>query len=195
MDRSPTHADLIALASQLGRTPRGVVGIAVTCPYGYPQVVTTHPLLHTDEGIRPFPSLFWLTCPFLMRAVGRLEAAGGVRKMETKLRRDPDLARAYASAAQRYRGERNALLTPAELRELRARGMEGLLAGGVAGLGNPLRVKCLHAQLAHFLARDDNPVGKQVAENFPELACAPGQVICAQPKVTTPGFDTPPHAA
>jgi len=194
MDRTPTHADLIALASQLGRTPRGVVGIAVTCPYGYPQVVTTRPVLRSAEGTRPFPSLFWLTCPFLGRAVGRLEAAGGVRKMEAQLRQDPDLARAYADASQRYRSERNALLTPEELRELRARGMDGLLASGVAGLGNPLRVKCLHAQLAHFLARADNPVGKWVAENLPELACAPERIFCAQHEAP-PGFDTPAHSA
>jgi len=195
MDRTPTHADLSVLAWQLGRAPRGVASIAVTCPYGYPQVVTTRPLLHAEEGMQPFPSLFWLTCPFLLRAVGRLEAAGWVRNMEAQLRQDPELARAYANASQRYRSERNALLTPEELRELRRRGMEGLLTGGVAGLRNPLRVKCLHAQLAHFLARTDNPVGQWVAANLPELACSPEQVVCTQREAPSLAFDTPPHAA
>ncbi|MFI5044835.1 MAG: DUF501 domain-containing protein, partial [Acidimicrobiales bacterium] len=46
-------------------------------PDGSPMVIRNAPLL--DDGT-PMPTRYWLVDPDLMRRIGRLEAAGGVRR-------------------------------------------------------------------------------------------------------------------
>ncbi len=167
------------MAWQLGRPPTGALAVARRCPYGYPQVVLTHPLHRTETGFVVFPNLFWLTCPFLVAEVARLESAGGVQRYEARLLADPNLARAYASAHDAYRRERSALLSPEDREFLQQVGALDRLETGIAGLGNPRRVKCLHAQLAHFLARGENPIGEAVARELLRLFCSPRRVLCA----------------
>lgn len=178
MDRPPTPEDLELVGRQLGRPARGVVAIARDCPYGYPQVTVNHPLHREGDAFEVFPTLFWLTCPFLSEEVSRLESAGWVRRLEARLAEDPELAARYARAHEEYKRERLALLSPEEGRFLRARGAWEAVETGVAGLRNPRRVKCLHAQLAHFLARGDNPIGALVAQLLPVLHCPPSAVRC-----------------
>src|SRR5260370_33809732 len=69
-------ADLTAITRQLGRVPRGLLGVAHRCPCGLPDVVQTAPRL--PDGT-PFPTLYYLTCPRAVAAAGR-PAAGGVRR-------------------------------------------------------------------------------------------------------------------
>ncbi|WP_158705786.1 DUF501 domain-containing protein, partial [Actinomyces sp. S6-Spd3] len=52
--------DLKILELQLGREPRGVLGIAARCVCGAPLVVATAPRL---ENGSPFPTMFYLTHP------------------------------------------------------------------------------------------------------------------------------------
>jgi len=110
--------------------------------------------------------------------VARLESAGWVKRLEARLAEDPELAARYGRAHEGYRQERLALLSPAEREFRRARGAWTAVETGVAGLRNPRRVKCLHAQLAHFLARGDNPVGALVAQLLPSLCCPPQHILC-----------------
>lgn len=174
MDRPPTSRDLAVIRWQLGRPPKGVRAIARDCQWQYPQVTVNHPLHREGDGFEIFPTLFWLTCPFLVEEVARLESAGWVRRLEARLGQDPELAASYARAHEEYRRERLALLSPAEEEFLRARGAWEAVETGVAGLRNPRRVKCLHAQLAHFLARGKNPIGEEVARMLLSLDC-PGR--------------------
>ena len=44
---------------------------------------------------RPFPTLYYLTCPRATSAIGTLEADGVMREMAARLATDPDLAAAY----------------------------------------------------------------------------------------------------
>lgn len=178
--------DLAVVAWQLGRPPTGALAVARRCPYGYPQVVLTHPLHRTEEGFVVFPTLFWLTCPFLVAEVARLESAGAVKRYEARLQADPDLAARYLAAHDAYRRERWALLTPEDREFLGRAGALERLETGIAGLGNPLRVKCLHAQLAQFLARGENPIGEAVAGELPRLFCPPERVLCAELKTEGP---------
>lgn len=170
--------DLEVVGWQLGRPPTGALAVARRCPYGYPQVVVTHPLHREGEQFVLFPTLFWLSCPFLGAAVARLESAGAVKRFETRLAEDPDLAARYRAAHEAYREERRALLSREELGFLRNVGGLDRLETGIAGLGNPWRVKCLHAHLAHFLARGENPIGEAVAAELPRLFCPPSRVEC-----------------
>lgn len=128
--------DLETVADQLGRLPRGVVGIAARCRCGKPIVVRTAPRL--EDGT-PFPTTFYLTSPGAVKAVGTLEANGVMAEMTDRLAQDADLAAAHRRAHEDYLGRREELGTVPEI--------EGVSAGGM-----PTRVKCLHVLVAHSLA-------------------------------------------
>lgn len=171
MYRPPTQEDIAVIRWQLGRYPRGVVAVARDCPYGYPQVTVNYPLLREDSGFEVFPTLFWLTCPYLSREVGRIEARGVVKELEERLSHDEELLLEYLRAHEEYRRERISLLSPKDREFLREVGAWDSVETGIAGLRNPSRIKCLHAQLAHYLARGTNPIGRIVAGLLPSLHC------------------------
>jgi len=140
--------DVEIVTEQLGRPPRGMVGVAARCVCGRPTVVRTAPRL--EDGT-PFPTTYYLTCPPAVAAVSTLEAGGLMRELTARLATDPDLATAYRAAHEAYLRDR------AEL------GQVPEIAGVSAG-GMPDRVKCLHVLVAHALAAGAgvNPVGDEV---------------------------------
>ena len=140
-----TASDLDVLRVQLGRAPRGVVGIASRCVCGRPVVVRTAPRLPDGS---PFPTTYYLTHPAAVRGCSTLEAEHLMEDLNARLAADEALAAAYAAAHEDYLGRR------AELG--RAEEIDGVSAGGM-----PTRVKCLHALVGHSLAagRGINPIG------------------------------------
>ena len=142
--------DLEVIADQLGRPPRGVVGVAARCVCSRPLVVRTAPRL--EDGT-PFPTTFYLTSPGAVKAVGTLEADGMMRQMTDRLAEDEELAAAYQRAHTDYLRRR------AELGEVPE--IAGVSAGGM-----PTRVKCLHVLVAHSLAVGPgiNPFGDEALE-------------------------------
>ena len=176
----PTLADLSVIASQIGRQPRGVTGIPCRCSYGYPQAIRVHPIV----AEKPFPTLYWLTCPFLGRAVDRLEAAGWIGQMEDELRADPSLNAAFQEARAAYIEERITQLSPEERGFLEARGMlPALQERGIGGITETDRVKCLHLHVAHALS-GSNPIGKRILDYLGERECVAENVICSVPEGT-----------
>ncbi|MBO1751964.1 DUF501 domain-containing protein [Actinotalea sp. BY-33] len=145
-----SDADLETLAEQLGRPPRGVVGVAARCVCGRPTVVRTAPRL--PDGT-PFPTTYYLTHPRAVAAASTLEASGLMREMTARLAEDPELATAYRAAHEHYLARRAELGDVPEI--------EGISAGGM-----PTRVKCLHVLLGHALAAGPgvNPLGDEVVE-------------------------------
>jgi len=139
--------DVTALAEQLGRAPRGLVGIVARCTCGRPLVARTAPRL--DDGT-PFPTSYYLTHPALTAAASTLEANGAMRELSARLAEDESLAAGYAAAHEQYLARRDELGEVVEI--------EGISAGGM-----PVRVKCLHALVAHSLAAGPgvNPVGDE----------------------------------
>ena len=71
------ESDRSVVERQLGRPPRAFRRVVVRCPFGRPAV--TEQRRTTTRG-EPFPTTYWLTCPYLVAAVSRLEAAGGVER-------------------------------------------------------------------------------------------------------------------
>ena len=143
-----TEPDREVVARQLGRPPRAMTGVAHRCRCGLPTVVETRPRL--EDGT-PFPTLYYLTCPRLASAVGRLESSGVMREMTARLAADPELRERYAAAARDYMTRRDALEV-----------LERVPAQG----GMPTRVKCLHVLVAHSLAvgRGVNPFGDEALD-------------------------------
>jgi uncharacterized protein len=141
--------DRAIVERQLGRRPRAFRRVAVRCPFGCPAVTEQGPF---DEDGRPFPTGFWLTCPHLVAALSRLEAAGGVERWTHAAAKDPDLGASVARA----HAEQRALRPELEL------GVAGACAGA-AGL------KCLHAHAAFALARPGYELGERVLSEVDPL--------------------------
>ena len=146
-------ADIVAASAQLGRPAKGVVAVAHRCECGLPDVVETAPRL--PDGT-PFPTLFYVTCPRLVSAIGTLEGSGLMREMTERLEADPELSARYRAAHEDYLARREAHGRVAEI--------DGISAGGM-----PERVKCLHALVGHSLAVGPgmNPFGDEALEQLP----------------------------
>jgi len=165
-------ADIAAVTKQLGRSPRGIQGVAHRCPCGLPDVIETAPRL--PDGT-PFPTLYYLTCVRACAAVSKLEAAGLMRDMTSRLAADAGLREAYQAAHRDYARRRTTAAVAASVEPLPD---SAQTAGGM-----PDRVKCLHALVAHELAVPGaNPIGR-------EAILAMGQWWLAGPCVRTGGDD------
>ena len=135
--------DEAVIAAQLGRAPRGLLGVAHRCPCGLPDVAETAPRLPDGS-------------PRAAAAVSKLEAAGLMRDMTARLA-DEALRHRYQSAHRDYLARR----------EIAARtaGVEPLPPGTQSAGGMPGRVKCLHALVAHELAAGGvNPFGRETLD-------------------------------
>src|SRR2546430_10131827 len=95
--------DFALVERQLGRRPRAFRRVAVRCPYGRPAVTEQWAL---DESGEPFPTTYWLTCPYLVAAVARIEAGGGVDRWTRAAADDPQLAESLRSAHEEQRALR-----------------------------------------------------------------------------------------
>jgi hypothetical protein len=173
-------ADKRIIGCQLGRQPRGLVGIARRCVYGYPQVAIVYPIING----KPFPTLYWLTCPFLQQKVAALEAKGIIGYLEQKIATDQKLAQQQALAHRAYMKERNSLLSQDDLEYLESHNMLlPLLERGIGGIADFSKIKCLHLHVAHALARH-NPIGMIVLDELDQLDCPPQRIICSACKQT-----------
>ena len=138
------------VSRQLGRPARAFRGVAARCPHGYPAVTEQAPF---DDDGRPFPTTYYLTCPFLVAAVARSEADGGVRRFGERVASDPSLRASLAAA-------------DAEQRRIRPE-LESGIGGTRAGGG----LKCLHAHAAFALARPGYELGELVLSEVDEPWC------------------------
>ncbi len=136
------ETDTEIVARQLGRRPRAFRRVAVRCPFGRPAVTEQVPF---DEDGRPFPTQFYVTCPHLVAAISRLEAAGGVERWTQAARDDAELARSLADAQAAQRALRPEL--PA--------GIGGATRGGQPEV--PARARCVRARPARLRARRPDP--------------------------------------
>lgn len=136
------------VARQLGRRPRAFRRVAVRCPFGRPAVTEQAPY---DESGRPFPTQFYVTCPHLVTAISRVEAAGGVERFTQAARSDAELAASLRRADD-------------EQRRLRPE-----LAAGIGGSTRTGSLKCLHAHAAFALARPGYELGDRILAELPAL--------------------------
>ena len=151
------EGDRALVERQLGRPPRAFARVVVRCPFGRPAVTEQAPY---DAAGEPFPTTFWLTCPHLVAAVSRLEAAGGVERWSRAAAGDARLRESVEHAH-------------AEQRALRPE-LDVGVGGARAGAGS---LKCLHAHVAFALARPGYELGERVVAEldplWPEVCCTP----------------------
>lgn len=115
-------------------------------------VIENQPRL--EDG-SPFPTLYWLTCPILIKRASVLESEGWMEQMNDRLASDEALKDRLRAAIDAYKEARDSheVLEPAP----------------APPGGGPDRVKCLHSHTAHELAAS-NPVGALVLSQtgFPD---------------------------
>lgn len=161
--------DHARVAELLGRTPRGDFEVVVRDASGDPIVVRNAPFL--GDGT-PMPTRYYLVGTELVRAVSRLEAAGGVRAAEAEIG-----AEQIAATHRRYAAERDQAITTDHTGPRPSGGVGGTRVG----------VKCLHAHVAYALAGGDDPVGRWA------LARIEADVAVAALASADPGTSATPH--
>jgi exopolyphosphatase/guanosine-5'-triphosphate,3'-diphosphate pyrophosphatase len=152
-------SDLAQVEAQLGRTSLSSFTVVARCPPGHPLVIRNHPL---DRAGKPFPTLYWLTCPQAVKAVSRLESEGWIKRLAER----PELQAGIEATHRQYSSDRE-------------RALPGAGAwGGVGGMRSG--VKCLHAHYAYHLAGGTDVVGAWVAPRVePVHSESGGEVVAA----------------
>jgi hypothetical protein len=140
--------DRALVARQLGREPRAFRRVVVRCPFGRPAVTEQAAF---DEDGKPVPTQFYVTCRYLVAAISRLEAAGGVERWTQAAARDAELARSLRDADSEQRAIRPEL------------------DAGIGGSTRTGSLKCLHAHAAFALARPGYELGDRVLAELPAL--------------------------
>jgi hypothetical protein len=148
-------SDRAVVERQLGRPPRAFRRVVVRCPFGRPAVTEQAPY---DDSGEPFPTTYWLTCPHLVAAVSRLEAAGGVERWSRAAAEDAGLRGSLERAHEQQRQLRPEL---------------DLGVGGARRSAGSL--KCLHAHVAFALARPGYELGERIVAEleplWPDVCC------------------------
>jgi hypothetical protein len=149
----------------IGRPAQSAFDVVVRDAAGDPVVLRNAPFL--DDGT-PMPTRYYLVGPDLVRAVSRIEAAGGVRSAEREI--DPAQ---IAAAHESYRADRDAAISADHLGPRPSGGVGGTRQG----------VKCLHAHVAHLLAGGDDAVGNWTLARLGDDRCVLDGLVPPAPHV------------
>ena len=134
--------DRAVVERQIGRRPRAFRRVVVRCPYGKPAVTEQAPY---DENGEPFPTTYYLTCRYLVAAISRLEAAGGVDRWSRAAAEDEELR----TSLERAQAQQRRIRPDLDL------GIGGARPGAAG-------IKCLHAHAAFALARPGYELGERI---------------------------------
>ena len=169
------------IEKQLGYLPPNLLCVSArSMETKIPIAIQTYPLgggsrqrrAKAAQNLTPFPTLFWLTCPVISKAISNLERRGVNKLLEERLlRNEDDSLRQMELCHEEYarirwnslsEEDKELLLGGAdtdqdEIQENRFQGFYSILReSGVAGTdwkrkdGSIPSVKCLHAHYAHF---------------------------------------------
>lgn len=147
----------------IGRRPSGTFAVLKRCRFGHPLAFASFPVINE----KPFPTIFWLTCPYLLKACGKLESALYHKYVESEIEKSEKL-------------KKEMLETQSKMKELKkefAKALGLLLPKsfyevGIGGVKNLYHVKCLHAHLAASFAGIESPVSRFLYEALTVLECS-----------------------
>lgn len=149
-----------------------VLGVAHRCRWGHPQVLACSPM----RGKQPFPTTFWLSCPYLTYSVSRLESEGGVHDLENFLEQHSGEYRDYNVAYSLVRISLMAPMAREYLRRSNPKLWRVLRTTGIGGIRRcgEVTAKCLHLQLGTALALPGHPAMKWFKERLNPFSCNDG---------------------
>ena len=165
-----TKKDINIIKKQLNRYPENIMGIAKRCSWNNPVVIVTHPF-DEDKGV--FPTTLWLSCPFLVKEISRLEDRGLIQELTAKIKQDQNFKKRLKKAHKVYAEKRFNLLEEKMIKKIKKISpdiLKVIKSSGVAGIRDKEGIKCLHGHLADYLVNKINPVGKIVKDKLPSLS-------------------------
>ena len=147
--------DLSILKDQLGHLPDGALRVVSRNQTNNPSVILVDPLINK----KPFPTIFWLTCPILKKQISHLEKDGLIKHLE----KNKSLIKQTYKSHLRYQALRIQLLNKRhpDWKNLSPSKIDILKNTGIGGIKNFSYIKCFHLHYAHFLA-DANPIGQYI---------------------------------
>lgn len=158
-------------------SPSLVAGVSRRCAHGFPQVV----LCKAMRGGEPFPTSFWLTCPYLERLAGQLESDGGTSRMEAHIASSRERTRCWRRYHLLHASLRLALAGQPRREFLRRRrprifsSLRGKGVGGISYIKGGIFVKCMHLQIASYLGTGYHPAYQWLNENAGTWECDGGE--------------------
>ncbi len=134
------------------------MAMVIKCSKGRVQVIKCDAWRKNE----PFPTNFWLICPYLVYLAGRVESEGGVKELE-KYIEEKGLSKKYYEynrlhaelRLKRLGAVRNKFYSkyaPKKYRKLMSTGI-----GGIKYNKETVRVKCLHLQLSSLIGTGKHP--------------------------------------
>lgn len=154
--------DLKAIEKFIGRVPSDIVSITKRCRFGYPQVFLSSPLI---SG-KPFPTLFWLCCPYLVREAARFESRKFKGEIRDLLEKNIALKKEMDKVNSCFREFRESLVEALKIR-LPEKALKASFSGGY----KTWSLKCLHAYLALELSGFSSPVGRVLKQELLNIEC------------------------
>lgn len=157
---------------QLGRAPEGMVRVSARCSYGLPTAIMCSPIVVRSGAAEPFPTLYWLTCPYLRDKVGLLEGGRYFPEIRARLRMDEDFAGRVQDAAVSYRDKRRQLYDelPESIKNMISEAAtKSLLESGPGGIKASGNIKCLHIYLANYISGEEDPIGEAAKDTISSL--------------------------
>jgi len=151
--------------------PSIAIGVAKYCKWGKPQVLLCAPLCR----MKPFPTTFWLSCPFLAMRCSNLEASGGVRELEDFLKKRKSKWE-WRAFNVKHAILRVSLLSLGEIKFLqkaRKNVLDKLRLSGIGGIAccYEITIKCLHLQVASWIALREHPADDWLKACFADIEC------------------------
>jgi uncharacterized protein len=144
----PTQQDLNWLNTVMGRPLFGDFKIASRRKDHFPQVLQVPPVV---EG-KPFPSLYWLCCPDLKKAIDQIESQGDIKKIEDWIKTDPHMINVLHKNTQNYIKLRLDLMRETDWAQMSNENMaQALREKGIGGLADYTRIRCLHMHYAYSI--------------------------------------------
>ncbi|MFW5873617.1 MAG: DUF501 domain-containing protein [Bacillota bacterium] len=158
-------SDLNIIRGQLENSAENVIKVSKYCPTNYPMVILVHPFCND----KPFPTIYWLSCPVIKEDIFKLEDTGYIKKLKQKKNLDSEFRDELDKVHKKYSQARVKLLSNNQLEHAKLISEDlynMLVKSGVAGIRDKEGIKCLHGHYADYLINKNNPVGREVSKKI-----------------------------
>lgn len=123
------------------------------CKHGFTQVLICKPL--SKHG-KPFPTTYWLTCPYLIKLAGKIESQSGVHELENYINSNGLKSEwvKYNLLHQRIKIKMLGKNLCKFMNKYHHKIFRSLIRSGIGGIkydNKNVYVKCLHLQTASYL--------------------------------------------
>lgn len=155
--------ELNIIMGQLDNSAENVIKVIKYCPTNYPMIILVHPFYNN----KPFPTIYWLSCPVIKEDISKIEDTGYIEVLKNKKNYSKEFQKKLDNAHRRYSKARVDLLDKNKLKSAKQKSVDlfkMLQNSGVAGIREKEGVKCLHGHYADYIVTGNNPVGKEVSK-------------------------------